>query len=281
MPESLFITDLDEIKSLLKTNELIYLYDTVLIAQHEKIFHQTGARLLCDFVKAAPVIITEAVYNELARANSSTIGLSDRYVAYLSQFQQVLYLSESHLFELIRYKYPKGVLPNMLKILKAAFKTRVSFTQYLDSVAISSEEAVLALLHEDFADGKDYGEYSLIWTAFVIQEIYQKMNCHFIGADNDLFRLYMSSYQHDAWTKQKQTMKKAWISSTETILAAMLLDRGDEQMIHVYRHAHVASRKLIYHEYLHGILSLQYASKPFSNMEFIHAIKQKHVHIVY
>lgn len=281
MPESLFITDLDEIKSLLKTNELIYLYDTVLIAQHEKIFHQTGARLLCDFVKAAPVIITEAVYNELARANSSTIGLSDRYVAYLSQFQQVLYLSESHLFELIRYKYPKGVLPNMLKILKAAFKTRVSFTQYLDSVAISSEEAVLALLHEDFADGKDYGEYSLIWTAFVIQEIYQKMNCHFIGADNDLFRLYMSSYQHDAWTKQKQTMKKAWISSTETILAAMLLDRGDEQMIHVYRHAHVASRKLIYHEYLHGILSLQYASKPFSNMEFIHAVKQKHVHIVY
>lgn len=281
MPESLFVTDLDEIKSLLKTNELIYLYDTVLIAQHEKIFHQTGARLLCDFVKAAPVIITEAVYNELARANSSTIGLSDRYVAYLSQFQQVLYLSESHLFELIRYKYPKGVLPNMLKILKAAFKTRVSFTQYLDSVAISSEEAVLALLHEDFADGKDYGEYSLIWTAFVIQEIYQKMNCHFIGADNDLFRLYMSSYQHDAWTKQKQTMKKAWISSTETILAAMLLDRGDEQMIHVYRHAHVASRKLIYHKYLHGILSLQYASKPFSNMEFIHAIKQKHVHIVY
>lgn len=150
MPESLFITDLDEIKSLLKTNELIYLYDTVLIAQHEKIFHQTGARLLCDFVKAAPVIITEAVYNELARSNSSTRGLSDRYVAYLSQFQQVLYLSEQHLFELIRYKYPKGVLPNMVKILKAAFKTRVSFTHFLDKEVISSEETVLALLHEAF-----------------------------------------------------------------------------------------------------------------------------------
>lgn len=281
MPESLFITDLNEIKSILKTNESIYLYDTVLIAQHEKIFHQTGARLLCDFVGATPVIITETVYNELARANQSTEGLSERYLSYLSEFQKVLYLSELHLFELIRYKYPKGVLPNMLKILKAAFKTRVSFTQCLDTDVVSSEETLLALLHHDFADGKDYGEYSLIWTAFVIQEIYQKINCHFIGADNDLFRLYMSSYQHDAWTKQKHPVKKAWISSTETILAAMLLDCGDEQMIHLYRHAHVASRKLIYHEYLHGILSLQYESKPFSNTEFIDAVKQKQVHIVY
>ena len=189
MPEPLFITDLNQIKSILKTNESIYLYDTVLIAQHEKIFHQTGARLLCDFVADTPVIVTETVYNELAHANESERGLSERYIAYLSAFEQVLYLSEQHLFELIRYKYLKGVLPNMIKILKAAFKTRVSFTQRLDTTAISSEEALLAFLHEDFADGKDYGEYSLIWTAFVIQEIYSKINCDFIGADYDLFRL--------------------------------------------------------------------------------------------
>lgn len=281
MPESLFITDLEQIKALLKTNESIYLYDTVLIAQHEKIFHETGARLLCDFVMETPVIITETVYNELARVHHSKQGLSERYIAYLSEFPQVLYLSEQYLFELIRYKYPKGVLPNMIKILKAAFKTRVSFTQCLDTAVVSSEEALLALLHKDFADGKDYGEYSLIWTAFVIQEIYNKMNCHFIGADNDLFRLYMSSYKQDAWVMPKQPIKKAWISSTETILAARLLDSGDEHDIHMYRHPHVASRKLIYHEYLNGILSLQYLSKPFDNTTFIDCVKLKHVHIIY
>lgn len=281
MPESLFITDLDQIKAILKTNESIYLYDTVLIAQHEKIFHQTGARLLCNFIGETPVILTETVYNELARANESEQGLSERYIAYLSAFQQVLYFSEQHLFELIGYKYPKGVLPNMIKILKAAFKTRVSFTQRLDTAVVSSEEALLALLHEDFADGKDYGEYSLIWTAFVIQEIYNKINCHFIGADNDLFRLYMSSYKQDVWITSKQPIKKAWISSTETILAAMLLDSGDEHYTHLYRHPHVASRKLIYHEYLNGILSLQYLSKTFDNTSFIDGVKLKQIHIIY
>lgn len=281
MPESLFITDIEQIKAILKKNETVYLYDTVLIAQHEKIFHETGHKLLCDFVSNTPVLITETVYKELSLANQSERGLSARYLAYLSQFKQVLYLSEQHLFELVRYKYSKGILPNMIKILKVVFKTRVSFTHTLDTSSISSEEALLALLHQDFTDGKDYGEYSLIWTAFVIQEVYNKINCHFIGADNDLFRLYISSYKQDAWLTPKQPVRKAWVSSTETILASTLLNTDDEQFVHTYRHPHVASRKLIYQEYLNGILSLQYLSKTFDNRDFIDKVKNKKVHIIY
>lgn len=281
MPESLFISELDQIKAIFKQTDTIYLYDTVLISQHEKVYHETGQTLLSMFVGDAPIVVMEAVYNELLLANKSEDGLSERYLAYLAQFQQVIYLSEEHLFELLRYKFSKGMLPNMVKILKTVFKTRPTLTAKLEGTTFDSNETLLSIIHNDFEDGKDFGEYSLLWSAFVIQEIYANINCHFIGADNDLFGLYRSSYVQNNWPLSKKPIRKAWISSTETILAAALLEQADETIVHTYRNSHVAGRKLIYQEYFNGILSPQYQTKTFTNDKFIEEVKHKHVFIVY
>lgn len=71
------------------------------------------------------------------------------------------------------------------------------------------------------------------------------------------------------------------ISSTETILASKIDEGNIQQLITVYRDTHTANRKIIYREYLNGLISHHLVSKTFTNEAFYDEVNNKIAHLVY
>lgn len=265
-------------------SEKVYLYDTVLISRNEQTYFKTEELLVRDFIGDSAIIVIEAVYKEMLAANKSEKGLSQRYVDYLTQFKTVIYIDEACLFNLVGYKYNRGIVPNMRKVVKKAFKSRIELVTILSDVEMTkTEQDILNHIHDSFNDGRNFGEYSLMWTAFVIHEIFPRTLCNFIGADNDLFGLYLDCYLKEEYSvhNSDKPFIKAWISSTETILASKIDEDYVHRLISSYRDTYAENRKIIYREYLNGILSHHLVNKVFTNDIFYDEVKNKLVHIVY
>ncbi|MCD1261164.1 hypothetical protein B5M42_020385 [Paenibacillus athensensis] len=255
-----------------------FLYDTVAKSRHELAFFRHGYRMPQAFTGDDVIIVSQTILDEL-KFNEDT----GRYREFLRQFPRIIVIDER---SIIRYFYelytPKQRAQNHYKNCTIrSFQTIQDLAHSLRQTEPGDiEKKAFDLYLTYFAEGKNKGEYSLLWLSVMLREIFPNLSITFIGLDRDLYHLVDNTYfrYHDLGSEIR-SRHNVQILSDDSMLQA-LLRRGEpiDALVDAYRDE---NRKVLYKEISHGITASTITESSFNNSLFLNELKQGRIEVIY
>ncbi|WLR50662.1 hypothetical protein LC040_15550 [Bacillus tianshenii] len=280
--ETSFITDIEEIVDVLDEIKEVYLYDTSGISSHELAFKNHNALLFLSYAQNTPILITDTIAKEMRLLEDE----ERRYLSYLSQFNQVLYVKEENLIDLLKVDYELSAARSKFIIAsERAFtsiqllKERVKETKQFFSKA----DQMIFNAYDDFLlenGNVNRGELSLLWVSTIIEQLPGQTQVTFVGMDHDLYDFVERSYF--STTKASPFSNDIYFSSNDRLLYSTYSSNSHQQdfaqLISIYRKA---DRKTRYFKKVNKLLNLNQQKEKISNSDFQHMVMNDGIEVIY
>lgn len=278
-----FITDFEEIVDIISSADQVYLYDTSAISTHELGFYQHMDLSFFHYSEHAPILVTDTILHE-TRIIEDT---EERYLRYLSNFNQILYIKEADLLELLKIDYElKEAKINYLTASEKAFS---SIQRLKDSVRAARKqfnqqvEQIIYEAYDSFfleVNHANRGEISLLWLSTIIEKLPGNCKVTFFSIDSDLKDFVERSYLKQ--NNSSPFAKEITLCSNETLLQSLYrMDVDPEELdrlIAIYRSP---DRKTYYFKKVKQVMNLIQQNEKIPNSNFKNAIIQGEIEIIY
>lgn len=282
----LFITDLEEISDTIASSSQLFLYDTAAISNHESVYNKAQELIIKKIQgENGAILITETILKEMFLSVSP-----DRYLAYLSNFSPVLYLSENNFYDFVKVDYEnEAATAKFLLGSLVAFQPIQTLIEYVEQVKKENFRRAPSKVLDQFnsffgsVSNKNKGELSLLWISSLLEKTHPNIPIHFLGIDSDLYSYVNRCYLSNSYDPIKANKKRELsISSNETLIQGIYHSYRDEQNIkyltNLYRNE---ERNVLFKKITNGILVHGIKNNKFTNNEFIDSITTNNVQIIY
>ncbi|MGG4555161.1 hypothetical protein [Paenibacillus humicus] len=275
----MFITDFDEIMDILDTSQSVFLYDTAAISVHELAFFRYGYQLPNEFIQYHPMIITQTIVDELRLSEDADL----RYAHFFSQFNKVILIDEATFVHYFHEMYsPKQ--RSLSKYQGCAIRSFLTIQSLAEAIKNTPshqiETGVTDLFNTQFYNGRNKGEYSLLWLSNLIRDIFPKLDINFIGLDRDLYRIVDHCYyRFDSITSEIRRRARVRIFSNDLMLQARV--RKGLPIAEIVDSYRDPARKVLYREINNGITEHTIVEGAMDNSLFIELLGLRRVEVVY
>lgn len=281
MTGSVFITEFNAILEVLDQAEHIFLYDTVAISKHELIYTKHNQMILKQLIQNHPILLTRTIYNELQMNEPITFK---RYMDYFANFKMILIIEEIDFFALLHTEFVTAhALSKFQECSQKAFQTIQPLASEINQLQKSYHpNQIVDKVNFYFNNGKNKGEYSLLWISIILNKIYPNTKITFIGLDRDLYYIVdFCFFRHVDLRSELSQSTAIEIVSTDSLLQGII--RSNQQdldyLIKICRNDE--QRKVLFKEIIGGITSNHIKERAITNTDFKVNIENKKLDIIY
>jgi|GEM_PF-3199962 len=274
----MFITDFAEIIDILDASPRAYLYDTAAISRHELAFFRYGLTMPQAFIRDDVVIVSPTILDELKFSEDT-----GRYHRFLQQFPRIIVIDERTMVPYFHELYAprQRALSHYKYCAIRAFQTIQPLADALRHADPGDiEQTAWDGYLTYFADGRNKGEYALLWLSAMLGDIFPRLALTFIGLDRDLYNIVDHAYYRFADIGSEiRSRRNVRILSDDVMLQA-LLRRGEaiDSLAAGYRDE---ARRVLYKEISDGIMAATMTEGAWSNPLFVERLQQGRIEVIY